>query len=92
MNSILVDPSYDHVLSSQPQNASLGGNLHDIEMRYNMELQKYNAVLLRLEAELTQIRSDIQHQTQDYQILFNINIQLEAEIAEYRRLLDGDLK
>lgn len=69
-----------------------GGNLHDIEMRYNMELQKYNAVLLRLEAELTQIRSDIQHQTQDYQILFNINIQLEAEIAEYRRLLDGDLK
>lgn len=72
-------------------NASLGGNLHDIEMRYNMELQKYNAVLLRLEAELTQIRSDIQHQTQDYQILFNINIQLEAEIAEYRRLLDGDL-
>uniref|UniRef100_A0A673ZEW5 Keratin 18a, tandem duplicate 2 n=1 Tax=Salmo trutta TaxID=8032 RepID=A0A673ZEW5_SALTR len=72
-------------------NASLGGNLHDIEMRYNMELQKYNAVLLRLEAELTQIRSDIQHQTQDYQILFNIKIQLEAEIAEYRRLLDGEL-
>ncbi|XP_035595744.1 keratin, type I cytoskeletal 18-like [Oncorhynchus keta] len=73
-------------------NASLEGNLHDIEMRYNMELQKYNAVLLRLEAELTQIRSDIQHQTQDYHILFNIKIQLEAEIAEYRRLLDGDLK
>ncbi|XP_071227051.1 keratin, type I cytoskeletal 18-like [Salvelinus alpinus] len=73
-------------------NASLEGNLHDIEMRYNMELQKYNAVLLRLEAELTQIRSDIQHQTQDYQILFNIKMQLEAEIAEYRRLLDGDLK
>uniref|UniRef100_A0A8C7D3S4 Keratin 18a, tandem duplicate 1 n=1 Tax=Oncorhynchus kisutch TaxID=8019 RepID=A0A8C7D3S4_ONCKI len=73
-------------------NAALEGNLHDIEMRYNMELQKYNAVLLRLEAELTQIRSDIQHQTQDYHILFNIKIQLEAEIAEYRRLLDGDLK
>ncbi|CDQ99587.1 unnamed protein product, partial [Oncorhynchus mykiss] len=73
-------------------NESLKGNLHDIEMRYNMELQKYNAVLLRLEAELTHIRSDIQHQTQDYHILFNIKIQLEAEIAEYRRLLDGDLK
>lgn len=92
MNSILVDPSYDRVLASQPQNESLKGNLHDIEMRYNMELQKYNAVLLRLEAELTHIRSDIQHQTQDYHILFNIKIQLEAEIAEYRRLLDGDLK
>uniref|UniRef100_A0A4W5JZL7 Keratin 18a, tandem duplicate 2 n=1 Tax=Hucho hucho TaxID=62062 RepID=A0A4W5JZL7_9TELE len=73
-------------------NASLEGTLRDIEMRNNMELQKYNAVLLRLEAELTQIRSDIQHQTQDYQILFNIKMQLEAEIAEYRRLLDEDLK
>ncbi|XP_010891697.1 keratin, type I cytoskeletal 18 [Esox lucius] len=70
---------------------SLEGTLGEIDMRNNMEMEKYNNILLRLEAELTHIRSNIQKQTQDYQVLFNIKTRLEAEIAEYRRLLDGDL-
>ncbi|XP_040902267.1 keratin, type I cytoskeletal 18-like [Toxotes jaculatrix] len=69
--------------------ASLEATLRDIEMRYNMEVEKYNAIILRLQEELTQIRNDIQHNTREYEHLLNIKVKLEAEIAEYRRLLDG---
>ncbi|XP_036959908.1 keratin, type I cytoskeletal 18-like [Acanthopagrus latus] len=70
--------------------ASLEATLRDIEMRYNMEIEKYNVIILRLQEELTKIRSDIQHNTQEYELLLNIKVKLEAEIAEYRRLLDGE--
>ncbi|KAM8755210.1 keratin, type I cytoskeletal 18-like [Acanthopagrus schlegelii] len=70
--------------------ASLEATLRDIEMRYNMEMEKYNVIILRLQEELTKIRSNIQHNTQEYELLLNIKVKLEAEIAEYRRLLDGE--
>jgi len=69
--------------------AALEASLRDIDMRYNMEMEKYNGFLLTLQAELTQIRTDIQQHTREYEILLNIKMKLEAEIAEYRRLLDG---
>jgi len=69
--------------------ASLEANLRDIEMHYNMEVEKYNAIILKLQEELTRLRTDIQHNTQEYEHLLNIKVKLEAEIAEYRRLLDG---
>ncbi|XP_028265569.1 keratin, type I cytoskeletal 18-like [Parambassis ranga] len=69
--------------------ASLEATLHDIDMRYNMEIEKYNAILLRLQDELSKIRSDIQQNTREYEHLLDIKVKLEAEIAEYRRLLDG---
>ncbi|KAL7399239.1 hypothetical protein ABVT39_021986 [Epinephelus coioides] len=70
--------------------ASLEATLRDIEMRYNMEMEKYNAIILKLQEELSQIRTDIQHNTREYEHLLNIKVKLEAEIAEYRRLLDGE--
>ncbi|XP_023660881.1 keratin, type I cytoskeletal 18 [Paramormyrops kingsleyae] len=68
---------------------SLEGTLHDTELRYNMEVEKYNTIIVQLEAELTQLRSSIQQQSQEYETLLNIKMKLEAEIATYRRLLDG---
>ncbi|XP_022613269.1 keratin, type I cytoskeletal 18-like [Seriola dumerili] len=68
---------------------SLEATLHDIEMRYNMEVEKYNNIILKLQEELTEIRNNIQHNTREYEQLLNIKVKLEAEIAEYRRLLDG---
>uniref|UniRef100_A0A8C1M358 Keratin 18a, tandem duplicate 2 n=1 Tax=Cyprinus carpio TaxID=7962 RepID=A0A8C1M358_CYPCA len=44
----------------------------------------------KLESELKQMRDNIQSQTLEYQALFNIKMVLEAEIATYRRLLDGE--
>lgn len=68
---------------------SLEATLRDTEMRYNMEIESLNTIVLQLESELTKLRNNIQHQTQEYEALLNIKMKLEAEIATYRRLLDG---
>nr|XP_015824101.2 keratin, type I cytoskeletal 18 [Nothobranchius furzeri] len=75
--------------SQKSLKASLEGTLRDTELRYNMEVESLNSIILGLEAELTQLRNSIQLQTQDYESLLNIKMKLEAEIATYRRLLDG---
>ncbi|PWA30791.1 hypothetical protein CCH79_00017406 [Gambusia affinis] len=69
--------------------AALEATLRDIEMRYNMEVEKYNTIILRLQEELAKIRTDIQQNSREYENLLNIKVKLEAEIGEYRRLLDG---
>ena len=58
-------------------------------MRFNMEVEALNNVIRGLESELTQLRGNIQNQTQEYEALLNMKMKLEAEIATYRRLLDG---
>ncbi|XP_056452404.1 keratin, type I cytoskeletal 18-like [Gadus chalcogrammus] len=68
---------------------SLEGTLRDTEMRFNMEVEALNNVIRGLESELTQLRGNIQNQTQEYEALLNMKMKLEAEIATYRRLLDG---
>ncbi|XP_035512675.1 keratin, type I cytoskeletal 18-like [Morone saxatilis] len=70
--------------------ASLEATLRDIDRRYNMEVEKYNVIIVRLQEELTKIRADIQQNAREYEHLLNIKVKLEAEIAEYRRLLDGE--
>ncbi|XP_057685691.1 keratin, type I cytoskeletal 18-like [Corythoichthys intestinalis] len=69
---------------------TLKATLLDTEMRYNKEITKYNEIILRLTEELRQIRAEIQELTRNYEHLFNIKVKLEAEIAEYRRLLEGE--
>ncbi|XP_059189254.1 keratin, type I cytoskeletal 18-like [Centropristis striata] len=76
--------------SALSMKAALEATLRDIEARYNMEVEKYNVIILRLQEELTQIRTDIGQNTREYEHLLNIKVKLEAEIAEYRRLLDGE--
>lgn len=77
-------------LSLFPQKASLESTLMDTEIRYNMEIESLNNIILGLEAELTKLRTDIKQQAQDYEALLNTKMKLEAEIATYRRLLDGE--
>lgn len=54
-----------------------------------MEMEKYNTMTMRLEEELTKLRANIQNQTQDYEVLLNMKMKLEAEISTYKVLLDG---
>ncbi|XP_068601996.1 keratin, type I cytoskeletal 18-like [Brachionichthys hirsutus] len=69
--------------------ASLEATLQDTDLRYNMEVGKYNMSILGLQEEVSRIHGDIKDMTRQYDHLLNVKVQLEAEIIEYRRLLDG---
>uniref|UniRef100_A0A667WS06 Keratin 18a, tandem duplicate 2 n=1 Tax=Myripristis murdjan TaxID=586833 RepID=A0A667WS06_9TELE len=68
---------------------SLEATLRDIELRYNMEMERYNEIILRLQGELTQIRTEIQQHTHEYELLLNLKMKLEAEIAELEDAVDS---
>lgn len=72
------------------QKSALEGNLADTESRYSLQLGQLQAIVNSLETELSQVKADIERQATDYQLLLDIKTRLELEIAEYRRLLDGE--
>ncbi|XP_067226491.1 keratin, type I cytoskeletal 18 [Chanodichthys erythropterus] len=72
--------------------ASLEEALNETKLRYGMQLEQYNGIILLRESELKRLRDDIHSQTLEYQALLNIKMELEAEIATYRRLLDAEDK
>ena len=57
-----------------------------------MELEQYNAVILRLQEELSRIRGDIQGSAQEYQRLLNIKVKLDFSGQEHllQDLNDGE--
>ncbi|XP_068172526.1 keratin, type I cytoskeletal 18-like isoform X2 [Antennarius striatus] len=75
--------------SQQSLKASLEDTLKNTELRNNMEMEKYNSIVIHLEEELTKLRANIQQQTQEYETLLNMKMKLEAEISTYTGLLDG---
>ncbi|XP_062893686.1 keratin, type I cytoskeletal 18-like [Mobula hypostoma] len=69
---------------------SLEGTLRDTEHRYEMELQQLNGQIALKESDLMQLHEEMQANANEYKKLLNIKMKLEAEIATYRRLLDGE--
>ncbi|XP_015217802.2 keratin, type I cytoskeletal 19-like isoform X1 [Lepisosteus oculatus] len=70
--------------------AALEGTLSDTDARYSRQLTQLQGAINMLETELGQVRADTERQSSEYRILLDIKTRLEMEIAEYRRLLDGE--
>uniref|UniRef100_A0A6I8PG64 Keratin 18 n=1 Tax=Ornithorhynchus anatinus TaxID=9258 RepID=A0A6I8PG64_ORNAN len=69
---------------------NLEANLQEVEMRYRLQLDQQNALLMHLEAELAKVRAECQQQAQDYGALLDVKSKLVNEIDMYRKLLDGN--
>lgn len=71
------------------QKCALEGTLSETEGRYCMKLSQIQELIQNVEADLANIRCEMESQSHEYQILLDTKARLEQEISIYRNLLDG---
>ncbi|KAJ7313546.1 hypothetical protein JRQ81_005021 [Phrynocephalus forsythii] len=69
--------------------SALEGSLADTENRYGAQLCQIQGLITNIEAQLVEVRSDMERQNNEYKMLMDIKTRLEQEIQTYRQLLDG---
>lgn len=74
----------------QSSNHQLEQNLSEVGIRFSNQLNGLQMKINFMEQNLSVLTHDIQVQASEYDLLLNLKMRLEMEIAEYRRLLEGE--
>nr|KAF6416215.1 hypothetical protein HJG59_009495 [Molossus molossus] len=84
VNALEVERQAQHHLKDCLQNS-----LCESEARFGTELAQTQCLIGTVEAQLAEIRADLERQNQEYQVLLDVRARLEGEITTYRYLLES---
>ncbi|XP_071969624.1 keratin, type I cytoskeletal 42-like [Engystomops pustulosus] len=70
-------------------NNALESTLAETEATFGAQLAQLQCLIDNIEAQLSQIRSDLERQNYEYQLLMDQKNHLEMEISTYKYLLEG---
>ncbi|XP_014646091.1 PREDICTED: keratin, type I cuticular Ha1-like [Ceratotherium simum simum] len=65
-------------------------NRRDVEEWFTTQLSQVQGLITSVESQLAEIRSDLERQNQEYQVLLDVRARLESEINTYRGLLESE--
>ncbi|KAG8512892.1 Keratin, type I cuticular Ha7 [Galemys pyrenaicus] len=85
VNALEVERQAQHNLKDCLQNS-----LCEAEDRFGTELAQMQSLISTVEEQLAEIRSDLERQNQEYQVLLDVKARLECEINTYRTLLESE--